>query len=159
MGARLCEGLPAACTHQPQPSVPGPTADLLLLPGQGPAGRSSLHEVPVDLREVTFVKLCDKLPLLSCHLLSPNQQQVLNALIQAPPYGTVHTWGPLHRITVRLDSGQSAKAIPLTSGSQPVDHDPSRGLNNLFTGVAYQISCISGIYVMVHKNSKITVKK
>jgi hypothetical protein len=27
------------------------------------------------------------------------------------------------------------------------------------TGVAYQISCISDIYIIVHKNSKIIVKK
>lgn len=32
-------------------------------------------------------------------------------------------------------------------------------LNNSFTGVEYQISCISAIYITIHSSSKITVRK
>lgn len=67
-------GLPATCAHQLLPSLPEAIANLFLLPGQGLAGLSSLLEVPMDLREVALVKLCDEIPLLRCHLLYQNQQ-------------------------------------------------------------------------------------
>lgn len=33
------------------------------------------------------------------------------------------------------------------------------GLNNPFTGVTYQLSCISGMYIMIHSSNKITGTK
>ena len=33
------------------------------------------------------------------------------------------------------------------------------GSNDLFVGVAYQLSCISDIDIMTHNSSKITIKK
>jgi hypothetical protein len=44
------------------------------------------------------------------------------------------------------------------SGSQPVGHDPF-GSKDPFTGIAYQISSIPDIYIMIHNDSKITVMK
>lgn len=34
------------------------------------------------------------------------------------------------------------------SGSQPVGHNPFGGLNDPFTGINYQTSCISDIYIV-----------
>ena len=44
---------------------------------------------------------------------------------------------------------ESRQWLP-TCGSQPI-----WGPNNPFTGVTYQISCISDIYIMIHNGSKI----
>ena len=48
-------------------------------------------------------------------------------------------------------------SIVFSKGSQLVSHDPF-GANHS-DGVAYQISCVSGIYVTIHNSSKITVMK
>ena len=52
--------------------------------------------------------------------------------------------------------------IPFGINSQPVGQDLFEmgvGLNDPFTGIIYQILCISNIYIMIHNNSKITVMK
>ena len=36
---------------------------------------------------------------------------------------------------------------------------PLWGANDPYIGIAYQISCISGIYITIHNNSKITLGK
>jgi hypothetical protein len=48
---------------------------------------------------------------------------------------------------------------PRTSGSQPVGHNPFGSQMEPFTEVTYQITCLSDIYIMTHKSSKITVMK
>ena len=42
------------------------------------------------------------------------------------------------------------------TGSQPVGHDPFGGLSDPITGVAYQISCMSDIYIIIYNSSKVT---
>jgi hypothetical protein len=60
-----------------------------------------------------------------------------------------------------IGKGDKSKFFQLfwNTGSQPLGHDPLEASNNPFTKVAYQISCISDIYIGIHNNSKITVMK
>lgn len=118
-----------ACTYQLPPSFPEPAANLLLLPGKGPAGLSSFHEVPMDLREVALVQVCDELPLLSCHFLCQNQQHMLSA-----PHGIGRPrLGPLHRSTVTYQTRDSPSTpntvleAQVYSGTLGISHMASAG--------------------------------
>ena len=70
-------------------------------------------------------------------------------------------WRRREERTVRRDNtgGRSGCGLTLkqrfsTCGSQVLWES-----NDSFTGVAHQISCISNIYVTIHKSSKITVMR
>jgi hypothetical protein len=58
-------------------------------------------------------------------------------------------------------NGTVAKTLTDTP-KQPFSTRVSRPLlrlKNCYTGITYHISCISGIYIMIHSNSKIMVMK
>jgi hypothetical protein len=63
----------------------------------------------------------------------------------------------MHEIT-RETWSRTEVGMFFGSGSQPVGHDPF-GSKDPFTGIAYQISSIPDIYIMIHNDSKITVMK
>ena len=66
------------------------------------------------------------------------------------------------RRDAEAQKGEEVRPFPICSGAE-LKWLPEPGVLNLwvttFTGAAYQVSCMSDIYIMIHTSSKITVMK
>lgn len=114
--------------------------------------------------------------LLDLHFRSPSTGQLnilpLGFVISLPLYfNTVYVSVPLETVRTPLVSlAPHPHWKPLSLRLLPISHDTTSafftlwfitplGVNNAFTGIAYQISCISDIYISIHNSSTIMVMK